>query len=62
MTATGSTVGQVLKPQLKDGHLEPGDGPGLGVELNREEAAKHPYGQSNFLRLFEEGWERRETE
>ena len=32
---------------------------GLGVDLNEEEVAKHPYSEKNFLRLFEEGWETR---
>ena len=47
-------------PRVKDGYLEPSDAPGIGVELNKTEMAKYPYGQNNFLRLFEEGWERRE--
>jgi galactonate dehydratase len=46
-------------PQVRQGHLEPSDAPGLGVELCEAELAKHPYGPNNFLRLFEEGWERR---
>jgi len=46
-------------PRVKDGYLEPPDAPGIGVELNEAEIAKYPYGQNNFLRLFEEGWERR---
>ncbi len=44
-------------PRVKDGYLEPPDAPGLGVELDEEEMAKHPYGQDYFLRLFEDGWE-----
>jgi galactonate dehydratase len=47
-------------PQVKDGYLEVSDKPGLGVELHEEEMVKHPYGQTHFLRLFEEGWERRD--
>ncbi|MBD3184956.1 mandelate racemase/muconate lactonizing enzyme family protein [Candidatus Poribacteria bacterium] len=47
-------------PQVKDGYLEVSDKPGLGVEIHEEELAKHPYGQTHFLRLFEEGWERRD--
>jgi galactonate dehydratase len=47
-------------PRVKDGYLEPPDAPGIGVELDEEEMAKHPYGQDKFLRLFEEGWEQRE--
>jgi galactonate dehydratase len=46
-------------PQVRQGHLEPSDAPGLGVELNEAELARYPYGPNNFLRLFEEGWERR---
>ena len=46
-------------PRVKDGYLEPSDAPGIGVELDEAEMAKHPYGENNFLRLFEEGWERR---
>ena len=46
-------------PRVKDGYLVVSDAPGWGVELNEAEAAKHPYGERNFLRLFEEGWETR---
>ena len=46
-------------PPVRQGHLEPSDAPGIGVELNEDELAKYPYGPNNFLRLFEEGWERR---
>jgi len=46
-------------PKVKEGYLEPSDAPGIGVELDEAEMARHPYGQHNFLRLFEEGWERR---
>ena len=42
-----------------DGLITVPDTPGWGVELNEEEALKHPYGERNFLRLFEEGWETR---
>lgn len=45
--------------QLVDGYIEIPDLPGLGVQLNEAEIAKHPYGDQNFLRLFEAGWERR---
>ena len=54
---TGSTSGI---DEARDGYLEPPDAPGIGVELDEAEMAKHPYGQDKFLRLFEEGWERRE--
>jgi galactonate dehydratase len=46
-------------PKVKDGYLEPSDKPGIGVEFNEKEMAKHPYGPNNFLMLFESGWERR---
>jgi galactonate dehydratase len=46
-------------PRVREGYLEPPDGPGIGVRLNEEEAMKHPYGRNNFLRLFEDGWETR---
>ena len=48
-------------PQVVDGYLKPSDEPGIGVQLNLKEMAKHPYGQNNFLRLFEDGWERRSS-
>ncbi|MGY8827437.1 MAG: mandelate racemase/muconate lactonizing enzyme family protein [Candidatus Latescibacterota bacterium] len=46
-------------PRVQDGYLQVPDAPGWGVELNESEAAKNPYGEKNFLRLFEEGWETR---
>ncbi len=46
-------------PRVEDGYLVASDAPGWGVELNAAEALKHPYGERNFLRLFEEGWETR---
>lgn len=46
-------------PRAIDGYLEPSDAPGIGVELNEVEMAKYPFGQDNFLRLFEDGWELR---
>jgi galactonate dehydratase len=46
-------------PRVKNGYLEASDSSGIGVELDESEMAKHPYGENNFLRLFEEGWEKR---
>ena len=46
-------------PKVENGYISPTTAPGIGVTLNEKEAAKHPYGERNFLRLFEEGWERR---
>lgn len=47
-------------PRVVNGYLEPSDAPGLGVEFDEEEAAKHPYGEDKIIRLFETGWEKRE--
>ncbi|MCH7740373.1 MAG: mandelate racemase/muconate lactonizing enzyme family protein [Chloroflexi bacterium] len=47
--------------RVENGHLQMPDAPGLGVELNEAEAAKHPYGDTHFLRMFEPGWERRDV-
>jgi L-alanine-DL-glutamate epimerase-like enolase superfamily enzyme len=30
-------------PRVKGGYLEPSDAPGLGVELDEQEMAKHTY-------------------
>ena len=49
-------------PRVHEGSLEPSDAPGIGVELDETELAKYPFGQDYFLRLFEEGWERRRRE
>jgi galactonate dehydratase len=53
---------RLLKPPLtvESGYLRPPDGPGLGVELDLDEAAKHPYRPGNWLPLFKQDWERRE--
>ena len=44
---------------IRDGYIDVPDGPGFGVTLDEEAAAKYPYGENNFLRLFQAGWERR---
>ena len=46
-------------PKVTNGFIEPTDAPGIGVTLNEREAEKHPYGDKNFLWLFENGWEKR---
>jgi galactonate dehydratase len=46
-------------PKVEKGFLKPSEAPGIGVEFNEKEMAKHPYGPNNFLRLFESGWEQR---
>lgn len=49
-------------PRVENGYITVPDTPGWGVEFNEAEAEKHPYGEKNFLRLFEEGWETRKPE
>lgn len=53
---------EILSPpfQVKQGFLQPPESPGLGVELNLEEAAKYPYNPGHWLPLFRKGWEKRE--
>jgi len=46
-------------PVPKDGYIEVPDAPGLGVDLDEAEMAKHPYHPDAFIRLFEDGWESR---
>jgi galactonate dehydratase len=43
----------------KDGYVDIPSGPGLGIELDWERLAAHPYERANLLHLFEPGWERR---
>jgi galactonate dehydratase len=56
-------VSDVLKGfhRVENGYLTMPTAPGIGVTLNEEEAKKHPYGKSNFLRMFRPGWEKRDT-
>jgi galactonate dehydratase len=46
--------------EVVDGYIEIPDRPGLGIDLNFEEIAKHPYQQENYIPLFRSGWEKRE--
>jgi len=46
-------------PKVKDGYIEASDKPGIGVEINEEEAMKHPCGDKNYLWIFQDGWESR---
>jgi galactonate dehydratase len=46
-----------IDPQT--GHLSLPEGPGLGLELNLDVVAAHPYEQSAYLDIFADGWERR---
>ena len=47
--------------RVENGYLNMPTEPGIGVILNEEEARKHPYGRSNFLRMFRTVWEKRDT-
>lgn len=48
--------------RVVDGYIEISDRPGLGIDLNLDEIAKHPYQQGNHLPLFQQGWEQRKGE
>jgi galactonate dehydratase len=43
----------------RDGFVEVNDRPGLGIDLDWDRLAAHPYERAHLLRLFEPGWERR---
>jgi galactonate dehydratase len=50
----------VIHPvEVVNGYIEIPERPGLGIDLNLEEIARHPYRQENYLPLFKPGWERR---
>ena len=42
-----------------DGHLSVDDAPGLGIDLDWDRLAGHPYERAHVLKLFSPGWERR---
>lgn len=54
------TTGETF--EVVDGYIAIPETPGLGIDLNVEEIARHPYDASNFLPLFQDGWEMREGE
>jgi galactonate dehydratase len=43
-----------------DGHVPVPSGPGLGIDLDWERLADHPYERAHLLRLFKPGWEQRD--
>ncbi|MCC6444997.1 MAG: mandelate racemase/muconate lactonizing enzyme family protein [Armatimonadetes bacterium] len=45
--------------EIEDGFVQIPERPGLGIDLNLEEIARHPYQAQNYLPLFKPGWERR---
>jgi galactonate dehydratase len=54
----------ILIPRVEvvDGYISVPERAGLGVELNTDEIAKHPYQQEHHLPLFKAGWEAREAQ
>jgi galactonate dehydratase len=51
----------VDRPALPvDGFVDVIDEPGLGIDLDWERLAGHPYERAHLLRLFSPGWERRD--
>ena len=47
--------------EVVNGYIEIPDRPGLGIDLNLEEIARHPYRPEHALPLFKPGWERRSS-
>lgn len=43
--------------RITDGYIDVPGGPGFGVSFDAAEIAKCPYAATNFLRLYEPGWE-----
>src|SRR6266481_778937 len=53
----------VIHPvEVVNGDIEIPERPGLGIDLNLEEIARHPYRQEHHLPLFKDGWEAREAQ
>ncbi len=48
--------------EVVNGYIEMSNRPGLGIDLNLEEIARHPYQQENSLPLFKSGWEKRQQQ
>jgi len=47
------------RPLVRDGYFDLPTRPGIGVELNEDLIAEHPYREGHF-NLFKEGWQRRQ--
>ncbi|MEO8660840.1 MAG: mandelate racemase/muconate lactonizing enzyme family protein [Bryobacteraceae bacterium] len=56
-------VKDIVTPAVEvvDGYIAIPDAPGLGIDLNLEEIARHPYQQEASLGIFRSGWEQRRT-
>jgi len=48
--------------RVVDGYIAISERPGLGIDLNLDEVAKHPYSPQYYIPLFKPGWERREAQ
>jgi len=48
--------------EVVDGYIAVSDRPGLGIDLDLDETARHPYSQRFHLPLFKPGWEKREPQ
>lgn len=46
----------------RDGYVDVPTGPGLGVDLDWDRLAAHPYQREHLLHLFAPGWERRDDD
>jgi galactonate dehydratase len=54
--------GRIAIPPARvvEGYIEIPERPGLGIELDPDEIARHPYQDTAYLPLFRPGWERRD--
>lgn len=48
--------------EVVNGYIPVPERPGLGIDLNLDEIARHPYHPENVIALFRPGWERRRGE
>ena len=47
---------------VSGGYVAVNHRPGLGIDLDWDRLADHPYGPAHVLRLYEQGWERRDPQ
>lgn len=54
---------EIIQPPVvvTNGYIDIPERPGLGIDLNLDEIAKHPYHEENYLPLFQPGWEQRRS-
>lgn len=55
---------EIVQPPVKvtNGYIDIPERPGLGIHLNLDEIARHPYRIENYLPLFQPGWEERRSQ